>query len=50
MKVPIFDQDKIVGTQGVFWDALERRQLQSALDETTAELARVRQQLQEFTA
>ena len=47
IKAPLIDaHEKIVGTQGIFWDVTERRRLQDALDQTTAELARVRQRLQ----
>jgi PAS domain S-box-containing protein len=47
IKAPIFDtHGAVVGTQGIFWDVTERKRLQDALDQTTAELARVRGQLQ----
>ena len=40
VKRPIFDgHGQIVGTQGIFWDITDRKRLQDALDQVTAELA-----------
>jgi PAS domain S-box-containing protein len=50
VKLPIYDgQGHIVGTQGMFWDVSDRTRLEQALAETTAELNRLKQQLQKAT-
>jgi len=49
-KLPVHDgQGRIVGTQGIFWDASDRKRLEEALAKTSAELAEIKQQFQGTT-
>jgi len=51
VKLPVYDGNgQIVGTQGIFSNVTDRARLEEALAQTTAELARVKQKLQEATA
>jgi PAS domain S-box-containing protein len=50
-KVPVFDgKGQIAGTQGIFWDVTENKRLKEAVDLATAEIARLKQQLEKHTA
>jgi len=51
VKLPVYDGNgQIVGTQGIFSNVTDSKRLEEVLAQTNAELARVKQQLQEATA